>query len=50
MKNRRVAYRILVWRLDEKGLRGRPRLIGIIILKCIFKKWDGNAWSRLIWV
>ena len=22
---------------------------GMIILKCIFKKWDGEAWTGLIW-
>jgi len=24
-------------------------LDGIIIFKCIFKKWDGEAWTELIW-
>jgi hypothetical protein len=23
---------------------------GMIILKWIFKKWDGEAWAGLIWV
>jgi hypothetical protein len=23
---------------------------GMIILKCIFKKWDGEAWTGLIWL
>jgi len=27
---------------------GRPRHKWKIIVKCIFKKWDGEAWTRLI--
>ena len=23
---------------------------GRIILKCIFKKWDGEKWTRLLWL
>jgi hypothetical protein len=25
-------------------------LDGIIILKCIFMKWDGEAWIELMWL
>ena len=30
--------------LEDLGVDGR------IILKCMFKKWEGEAWTRLIWL
>jgi len=30
--------------LEQLGIDGR------IILKCILKKWDGEAWTGLIWL
>jgi hypothetical protein len=38
-----------VGRLEERRPLGRPRHRGMIILKWIFKMWDG-AWTGLIWL
>jgi hypothetical protein len=36
---------------QEKRPLGRPRCVdGRIILKWIFKKWEGEAWTRLLWL
>ena len=43
------AYRVLVGRLDGKRPLGRPKHERII-LKCIFKKCDGEAWTGLSWL
>jgi hypothetical protein len=41
MGEKSVAYRILVWRPEGRRPLGRPRRRLRIILKWIFKKWDG---------
>jgi hypothetical protein len=46
----RGAYRILVGRRDGRRPLGRPRLDERIILKSIFKKWDGGSWTGMIWL
>jgi hypothetical protein len=48
--DRRGASRILVGRPDGKKPLGRLRLNGSIILKWIFKKVGGEAWSALLWL
>jgi hypothetical protein len=37
-------------RLDGKNHLEDVGVDGWIILKCIYKNWDGEAWARLIWL
>ena len=34
----------------ERDHLGDPGIDVKIILKCIFKKWDGEAWTGSVWV
>jgi hypothetical protein len=49
-EDRRDAYRILVGRPDGKDHLEDTDTDRSIILKCIFKKWNGEAWTGLIWL
>jgi hypothetical protein len=49
MGEKRDAYRILVGRPEGRHHLGDPGVDGRIILKWMFKKWDG-AWSGLSWL
>jgi hypothetical protein len=49
IKKRRGACRVLVGNPEgKKTLRSTRRRR--IILKWIFRKWDGEAWTELIWL
>jgi hypothetical protein len=49
MGEKRGAYRILEGRPEGRRPLGRPRRGWDIILKCIFKKWDGGMdWIQLV--
>jgi len=41
MGDRRSAYGVVV---------GRPSVDGKATLKWVFQKWDGEAWTGLIWL
>jgi hypothetical protein len=46
----RGECRVLVGNLRERDHLENRNLDGRIILKWIFKKWDGGAWTGLIWL
>jgi hypothetical protein len=50
MGERRGVYGILGGDLREGDHLGEPGVDGRIILKLIFKEWEGWAWSRLSWL
>jgi len=41
---------VLVGTLEERGALGRPRQKWEAKIKWIFRKWDGQAWTGLIWL
>jgi hypothetical protein len=45
MGDRRVAYRVSVGKSDGRRHAEDLGVDGRIILKWIFKKWDGQAWT-----
>jgi hypothetical protein len=47
---RRAVYRVLVGRPEGKRQLGRHERRCRMILKWIFKKWNGEAWTRSIWL
>jgi len=48
MGGRKRAYTVLVGRPEGRRQLGRTRRNGRIILRFIFEKWDGVAWTGLI--
>jgi hypothetical protein len=51
MGDRRGAYRFSVGRPEVRRPLKRPRgKNGWIILKWIFKTWDGDVWTTVMWL
>jgi len=52
MGDSKGVYRVLVGKPKGRRPLGRPRLDGRIdlILRWIFRKWDGKARTGLIWL
>jgi len=50
MEERRGAHRILVGTTESKSSLKDLGVDGKIILKWIFKKWDGATWTGLMWL
>ena len=50
MGDRRSAYTVLVGKPKGSRPHGRPMPRWKIIFKRIFKKWDEEAWTGLIWL
>jgi hypothetical protein len=50
MRERRSVYRVLVGKPEGMRPLGRPRCRWEDILRCIFRKWDGGAWTGSSWL
>jgi hypothetical protein len=50
MEDRRGAYRVLVGRSEGMSPLGTPNPRWENNIKWIFKNWDGEVWSGLIWL
>jgi len=47
---RRGVYRVLMGNLRQRAHLEDAGMDGKIILRSIFRKWDGVAWTGFIWL
>jgi hypothetical protein len=47
---RRIVYRVLVGKPEGKNYLEDPGVDGMIILRLIFRKWNVEVWTGLIWL
>jgi len=50
MGERRGVYRVLVGKPEGKNHLEDPDVDGRIILRWIFRKWDGGVWTGSSWL
>ena len=50
LRERRGVYRVLVGVLRERDNLEDLSVEGRVILKWVFKRWDGEIWSELLWL
>ena len=50
MGERKGVYRVLVGKSEGKRPLGKPKCSRKIILRWIFRKWDVEVWTALIWL
>jgi hypothetical protein len=50
MRDMKCVYRVLLDRHDANRPLGRPRNKWELILKQLLKKWDGQTWTKLLWL
>jgi hypothetical protein len=50
MEERTGAYRVLVGNVRERGHLVDPRVDVRIIIRWVFRKCGGEAWTGLIWL
>jgi len=44
------VFKVLVGKPEGKKPYGRPGVDGRILLRCIFRKWDVEAWTGSRWL
>jgi hypothetical protein len=50
MGERRCVHRVLVGKHEGENHLEDPRVDGMMILKWIFRMWQGEVWTGLIWL
>ena len=46
----RCSYKVLVGKPEGTRQLGKPRSKWQVILRWLYRKWDGGAWNGLTWL